>query len=80
MLEAMTSLPPDVITRLTTGSPSRLAAGTAPAGRSPVRLAAESFPHSAAAAVRAAATAASPGRPAVRTVTARPLRRPRRSG
>jgi hypothetical protein len=50
----------------------------ASAERSPARLAAENFPHSAADGIRAAAAmAADAARPAVRTVIARPLRRPR---
>ena len=63
------------------------APGAAPAGRpsrrerSPVALAAESFPRSTAEAVRAgAAAAASAGRPATRAVMERPLRHARRPG
>jgi hypothetical protein len=75
VLEAMTSLPPEVITRLT--QPSRHPAGLA-GERSPVAVAAESFPCTAADAVRAgAAAAAQGGLPAPsRNVTESPLRRP----
>jgi hypothetical protein len=77
VLEAMTTLPPEVITRLT--RPARTTpAATASGERSPVALAAESFPRSVTDAVRAGAAAAAQGGlpAAVRTVTERPLRRP----
>jgi hypothetical protein len=75
VLEAMTTLPPDVITRLT--QPARTSAAARPAaGRSPAALAAENFPGTAADAVRAGAAAAARGglpEPS-RIVTKTPLR------
>jgi hypothetical protein len=56
VLEAATNLPDEVIARITRQADS--AQGRVSAGRSAAQLAAESFPHSAADAVRAAATAA----------------------
>jgi hypothetical protein len=80
VLEAMTTLPPDVITRLT--RPGRAPAAARPAGeRSPVTLAAENFPGTAADAVRAGAAAAARGglpEPS-RIVTKTPLRPAHRS-
>jgi hypothetical protein len=74
ILEATANLPAEIIARLT----RHLAAGTVPTERSPAQLAAESFPHSAADGIRAAAAAkAGSARPAVRTVTVRPVHRPR---
>jgi len=80
VLEAMTTLPPDVITRLT--QPARTPAAARPtAGRSPAALAAENFPGTAADAVRAGAAAAARGglpEPS-RIVTKTPLRPAHRS-
>jgi hypothetical protein len=80
VLEAMTTLPPEVITRLT--RPGRAPAAARAAGeRSPVALAAENFPGTAADAVRAGAAAAARGglpEPS-RTVTKTPLRPAHRS-
>jgi hypothetical protein len=79
VLEAMTTLPPDVITRLT--QPAHAPARRPAAGRSPAALAAENFPGTAADAVRAGAAAAARGglpEPA-RTAAQSPVRRPRLS-
>jgi hypothetical protein len=74
VLEAMTTLPPDVITRLTQPAHAPRPA----AGRSPVALAAENFPGTAADAARAGAAAAARGGLAEpsRTAAQSPVRRP----
>jgi len=76
VLEAMTTLPPQVITRLTRSA--RRPAASSTAERHPVAVAAESFPGTAADAARAgAAAAARGGLPAPsRIVTESPVRRP----
>jgi hypothetical protein len=76
VLEAMTTLPPDIIIHLT--QPDRAPAPRPAAGRSPVTLAAENFPGTAADAARAGAAAAARGGLAEpsRTAAQSPVRRP----